>query len=115
MTKILLIDDDPDIQFVVGLLLESRGYQLRIEPDLKRGQQALMDFLPDLILLDNMLPDGKGIDFIQTLAHMNPVINVGMLTAKTGLALPDYPGKLELIKKPFTADNFLFAVNRLLA
>ncbi|HDR05613.1 MAG TPA: response regulator [Candidatus Marinimicrobia bacterium] len=114
MTTILLIDDDPDIQFVVRLLLESRAYKLRIEDSIKNANRALRDFIPDLILLDIMLPDGSGLDFLKVLSHIEPPINVGILSAKLGVELPAYPAKLELIRKPFSPDHFLFAVNRLI-
>jgi CheY-like chemotaxis protein len=85
MTKILVVDDEMDIRFVIGKMLEREGYET-VEAD--SGEQALeilKETEPDLILLDVMMP---GIDGYETCTEIKSQettkeIPVVMLTAKT--------------------------------
>jgi len=85
MSTIMVVDDEPDIRFVIRKMLEKEGFSI-IEAD--SGEQAmelLKDTVPDLILLDVMMPGLNGwetcaeIKASEDLQHV-PVV---MLTAKT--------------------------------
>ena len=102
-TKILLVDDDPNIRQLVNLYLEKEGFEVSMAD---RGDTALKQFQaapPDLMLLDVMLP---GMDGWQVLREARKVSNIPiiMLTAKDetfdkvlGLEL----GADDYIAKPF--------------
>ena len=81
MLKILLVDDDPNIRQLVNLYLEKEGFEVMMAA---RGDEALKLFkesLPNLILLDIMLP---GMDGWQVCREVRKVSNIPiiMLTAK---------------------------------
>lgn len=102
-TKILLVDDDPNIRQLVNLYLQKEGFEVSMAA---RGDEALEKFhaaTPNLILLDVMLP---GMDGWQVLREVRKVSNIPiiMLTAKDetfdkvlGLEL----GADDYIVKPF--------------
>ena len=102
-TKILLVDDDPNIRQLVNLYLEKEGFEVEMAD---RGDTALQIFRqspPNLMLLDVMLP---GMDGWQVLREARKVSNIPiiMLTAKDetfdkvlGLEL----GADDYISKPF--------------
>ena len=102
-TKILLVDDDPNIRQLVNLYLQKEGFEVQMA---ERGDEALDKFRaapPDLMLLDVMLP---GMDGWQVLREARKTSNVPiiMLTAKDetfdkvlGLEL----GADDYIAKPF--------------
>ena len=102
-TKILLVDDDPNIRQLVSLYLTREGFEVE---EAQRGDEALKQFkaaAPSLILLDIMLP---GIDGWQVCREVRKVSNIPiiMLTAKDetfdkvlGLEL----GADDYIAKPF--------------
>ena len=102
-TKILLVDDDPNIRQLVNLYLVKEGFEVEMA---ERGDEALKKVLsspPDLMLLDVMLP---GMDGWQVLRETRKTSNVPiiMLTAKDetfdkvlGLEL----GADDYIAKPF--------------
>ena len=102
-TKILLVDDDPNIRQLVNLYLEKEGFEVTMAD---RGDEALKQFKaapPNLILLDLMLP---GMDGWQVCREVRKVSNIPiiMLTAKDetfdkvlGLEL----GADDYIVKPF--------------
>lgn len=71
--KILLVDDDMDTLRLVGLMLQRQGYEIRAA---NNGPQAITlaeQDLPDLILLDVMMPDGtEGFQFVWKLRNEFP-------------------------------------------
>jgi DNA-binding response OmpR family regulator len=62
-TKILVVDDDPDILEAISLILEAHGYQVVIARDGIDGLNKLKEEKPDLMILDLMMPrlDGFGV------------------------------------------------------
>jgi two-component system alkaline phosphatase synthesis response regulator PhoP len=62
-TKILIVDDDPDILEAINLILEARGYQVVTARDGIEGLNKLKEEKPDLMIMDLMMPrlDGFGV------------------------------------------------------
>ncbi|WP_040213851.1 response regulator transcription factor [Clostridium polynesiense] len=79
--KILVIDDDENICEVIKMYLESSGYETKVGHNGKIAQELFMDYKPDLVLLDVMLPSMDGIDVLKWIRKESetPVV---MLTAK---------------------------------
>jgi len=84
-TKILLVDDEPDILEFIGFNLENEGF--RVEKA-KTGEEAIeiaKQFIPDLIILDVMMPGMDGMETCEKLRKMpnlnNPII--AFLTARS--------------------------------
>ena len=81
MRKILLVEDDKDIQEVNKKMLERRGgYDVCLAMNLAEAREMIPEFNPDIILLDVMLPDGNGLDFLKEL-RQDKDIPVLLLTA----------------------------------
>jgi CheY-like chemotaxis protein len=53
--SILIIDDDPDITDAMSVILENRGYEVRVAHDSDQGWERLKEAKPDLIILDVMM------------------------------------------------------------
>lgn len=107
--KVLVVDDDENICEVIKMYLESSGYSTRLAHDGRSAQEAFLEYKPDLVLLDIMLPHIDGIDVLKWIRreHETPVI---MLTAKgetfdkvLGLEL----GADDYIVKPFEPKELL--------
>jgi CheY-like chemotaxis protein len=83
--KVLIIDDDVDTLKLVGLMLERQGYEIAVASNGTIGLNKAAEILPELILLDVMMPDLDGYEVTKrlrsdpALAHI-PII---MFTAKT--------------------------------
>ncbi len=58
--KILIVEDDGDLAFVIKTALENEGYSIRTAKDGLRALEMAMEETPDLILLDLMLPKMDG-------------------------------------------------------
>lgn len=67
MAKILLIDDDQNLVDIFKTALENAGHTIITAPDGKTGLEKVESDSPDLVLLDQMLPDSKGQDILKTL------------------------------------------------
>lgn len=84
--RILLIEDDKDIQLIVQKTVEELG-ELVIAPTLKQAKQLLQDVRFDLLLLDVVLPDGDGFAFCASLQESQVYRDIPLifLTAKTAV------------------------------
>jgi two-component system KDP operon response regulator KdpE len=114
--KLLLIDDAPDMQKLVGMFLEREGYTVIRASNGKDGLRQLAKGQPDLILLDVMMPE---VDGWETCRRIREVSNVPiiMLTAKAqeldivrGLEL----GADDYITKPFDLSELRARIQSLL-
>lgn len=84
-TSILVIEDEPAIQELVAYTCSTQGYTVRRADTASAGRAAIDRELPDMVLLDWMLPDKSGIELLKDLrAHERTrVMPVIMLTAKS--------------------------------
>ncbi|OPJ61084.1 response regulator transcription factor [Clostridium oryzae] len=116
IAKILVVDDDVNISEVIKMYLESSGYSTKVCNDGKDVQQAFIEYKPDLVLLDIMLPHIDGIDILKWVRKESQV-PVIMLTAKgetfdkvLGLEL----GADDYIVKPFEPKELVARVKAVL-
>lgn len=72
MDKILLIEDDKDIQSINTFFLKSRGYEVRCAYSCEEGLHACRAFEPEVIVLDVNLPDGTGLELCPKLKAVTP-------------------------------------------
>lgn len=80
--RILAVDDDKDILKVVKANLELHDYEVDTAETWEKAQEMLEERIPDLIILDVMLPDGDGMDICRDLRQDFPEMPIVMLTAK---------------------------------
>ena len=120
MSKTVLIaDDEPNIVISLEFLLEQDGYRVLVARDGNEALEAIAREVPDLVLLDIMLPRLSGYDVCQRI-RQNPAwakVRVIMLTARgrevevtKGLAL----GADAYVTKPFSTRDLLDQVRQLL-
>ena len=113
MTKILIIEDEPDMAMGLQDNLELEGYDVLIARDGAEGVLTARQTQPDLILLDVMLPKKSGLDVCRELRAQGFAQPILMLTAR-GQELDKVAG-LELgaddyITKPFGLSELLARV-----
>lgn len=83
--RILIVEDEQPIREMVMFALAGAGYDVREAADAREAQARIAERLPDLILLDWMLPGISGIDFARRLKRdeLTRDLPVIMLTART--------------------------------
>lgn len=79
---VLVIDDDPLFSLVVRRALEGYPHRLCTSPDCRSGVEAVVEKKPNLVLLDNVLPDGLGIDLLRKIHELAPDVPVLFITAR---------------------------------
>lgn len=114
--KVLIVDDDENISEVINMYLKSSGYNTKIATNGKEAQTVYMEYDPDLILLDVMIPVIDGIDLLKWIRKQGEK-SVIMLTAKGDtfdkvLALE--LGADDYIVKPFEPKELLARVKAVL-
>jgi two-component system response regulator ResD len=102
--RVLVVDDDPNLGEVVGRYLAKEGFTVELAADGRTGLERALVWLPDLVVLDLMLPGLDGIEVFRRLRRVAP-IPVVMLTARgreedrvAGLEL----GADDYVAKPFS-------------
>lgn len=81
MKKILIVDDEEDICYFLSRNLSKRGFMTTTSYSLEEAQKQLAIIRPDILLLDNHLPDGRGIDFVNKISYKYPDLKIIMITA----------------------------------
>ena len=115
--EILVIDDNPDIRFLVCNILEEQSFKVRTAANYDQAVIEINKRLPDLAILDIKLdkPDKDGIDLLKLITKKNkntPVIMIsGHATVKVAVEAIRL-GAYEFIEKPFTKEKIINYVNR---
>jgi len=117
MTRILIVEDEPNM--VAGLRdnFEFEGYEVITAPDGVAGLERALKEAPDLVVLDVMMPRMSGLDVCKQLKAKRPSVPVIMLTARgqevdkvVGLEL----GADDYVTKPFSIRELLARVKAVL-
>jgi DNA-binding response OmpR family regulator len=99
---ILVVEDEPAIQELVAFACGNAGFAVRRAGDARSARAEVQRELPDLVVLDWMLPDRSGIDLLRELrgAERTRALPVIMLTAR-GCALDSTPVPTTTWSSPF--------------
>jgi len=117
--KILIVEDEAAIRELIAYNLQQAGYESICAEDAEKAMAIIHDVLPDLILLDWLLPNMTGIDFARILRRneRTRLVPIIMLTARTQEA--DKVAGLEIgaddyMTKPFSPRELIARINAVL-
>ena len=115
--KVLIIDDETDICYLLSTLLKQKNLDTDYVNTLTDAALALKKTTPEIIFLDNHLPDGLGMNFIEYIKNHYPTVKIVMITAHDTAA--DRQRALKegadyFISKPFTRDVIYKTVEQLM-
>ncbi|MEJ2569517.1 MAG: response regulator [Anaerolineales bacterium] len=113
--KILVLDDEAGIRRACRRALEPQGYRIETVGTIEEFSRRLDEESFDLVLLDLMLPDGRGIDLLPLLKERDEDIVCVIITgyATVELAVDAIKqGAYDFISKPFTTDQLLMTVEQ---
>ena len=120
MQSILIADDDQTVVMSLQYLLEQAGFQVVVAHDGQEALDAMRRHVPDLLLLDVMMPRLSGYDVCErirespTWRHVRILMLTAMggeIEARKGLAL----GADDYMTKPFATQELLSRIKRLLS
>lgn len=115
--KALIVDDEVDICFLLSGILRQKQLKPSFVNNLAGAKESLQHETPSILFLDNHLPDGFGLDFIQYVKSNYPEVKIVMITAHDGLVerkKAQAEGADLFISKPFTREVIDYAIKKLL-
>lgn len=109
MTRILVVDDEPQLLRALRITLRARGYEVEIASDGKSALAAAADKHPELIVLDLGLPDLDGIEVIEGLRpwFTGPIVVLSARQDSDDKVLALDAGADDYVAKPFGMDELL--------
>ena len=117
LKEILVIDDNPDIRFLICNILEEQNFKVRSAANYDQAILEINNRLPDLAIVDIKLdkPDKDGIDLLKLINKKNKLTPVIMISghATVQIAIEAIRlGAYEFIEKPFSKEKIVNYVNR---
>ena len=114
--KLLVVEDEGQIGLVLNMILSDRNFDLDYVSSLLDAQEYLEKNKPSLVILDNKLPDGFGVDFISYIKKKYPSIKIIMISGfSTARDVALENGADMFLEKPFSMDNVNEAIDSVLA
>lgn len=112
LKKVLIIEDEGDMCLLLNILLNGKEMELDHVKTLAKAEEYLQKEQPAVVLLDNKLPDGFGVDFIAHIKSKYPHIKIIMISGYDGaakdVALDN--GADMYLEKPFTRDQLVTSI-----
>ncbi len=100
--KVLIIDDEIDLCILLKNFFTRQHFEVVISHKLADGLKEALDFSPDIIFLDNNLPDSQGWTKAEYLLSVLPTTDIFLISAyKNVPSLPDDP-RITIIEKPLS-------------
>ena len=112
--KVLVIEDEGEIGLLLNIILNENDFELDYVKDLSSADECLQKEQPSVIILDNKLPDGFGVDFISYIKKKYAAIKIIMISgfaSARDVALAN--GADMFFEKPFSKDELNNSLNKL--
>lgn len=116
--RVLVVDDDAEVRALLDELLTRHGYTTRSVGDAAKAFWALMEDVPDVVLLDIALPGFSGVEIIPALRFANRDVKIIMISGLTDVGLAKLAlaqGAFDYITKPIDLDYLLQSLEIALA
>jgi two-component system OmpR family response regulator len=81
MMKILIIDDEIDYSMILKNFFSRKNYEVHVSYLLEEGLEKIDLVNPDILFLDNNLPDGKGWTHVEEIVEKNPHLRIYLVSA----------------------------------
>lgn len=110
MKRILVVDDDPELQQVLALMLDEHGYQVQIAGNGDEAIEEIRRGVPDLMLIDLVMPGRDGFSVMRELARRGIRVPTIVMTAMGGITERLYAeelGALDYVAKPFQVNDLI--------
>jgi two-component system, OmpR family, response regulator len=112
--KILIVEDEGEMCLLLNILLDAKEMELDHVKFLSNAVEYLQKEKPAVVLLDNKLPDGYGVDFISYIKANSPDTKVIMISGFDSSArdVAMQNGADDYIEKPFTRVQLFESIRR---
>ncbi len=119
MSRVLVVEDDPDISRALTIRLEAAGYDVAHAYDAVLAMDAARKFDPQLVILDVMMPGGSGLDIAQRMQEVDETREIPFLflTASRDPRLrasAEAMGAAGFFEKPFESAEILSTIGQVI-
>lgn len=110
--RVLIVEDEGDMCLLLNIILTGKNLELDHVKNLKDAADYLLQEQPSVVILDNKLPDGFGIDYIPTIKKKYPSLKVIMISGFDGAAkdVALENGADAFLEKPFKKEQLYNAI-----
>lgn len=115
--RIIIFDDDEDILSICTYILEEQGWDVKTFTNCNNIVDKVSDVAPDVILMDNWIPDEGGIIATQALKNHDTLKNIPVIyfSANSDIQLlADHAGAESYLAKPFDLEELERVINNVL-
>ena len=109
--KIVIIDDEPDLCFLLSTMLISQGYSVSYFHTLHTGLAAIADIKPEWVIIDNNLPDGLGWEQTGEILKVNENIHIIKISANPDSPRTDNRFNIHYLIKPIKVQSIVELIN----
>jgi two-component system OmpR family response regulator len=115
-SKVLIVEDEGDMCLLLNIMLTGEEMELEHVKSIAAAKQYLNTEKPSVVILDNKLPDGMGVDFISFIKKNYPDIRIVMISGYSPAAkdIAFDNGADKFLEKPFTKESLYKSVKELL-
>src|SRR2546423_9347528 len=82
--KVLIVDDEHDICFLLGRMFRKQNYIVAIANTLTDGLAQLIEIKPSILFIDVHLPDGSSLDVLKNIRKEHPHVKIVVMSANDG-------------------------------
>ena len=114
--KLLIVEDEGDMCLLLNIMLQEKSIELDHAKTLAAAQKYLKAENPSVVILDNKLPDGLGVDFVSYIKKNYPTIKIVMISGYTPAAkdIAMQNGADIFLEKPFTREQLYNSIKHFL-
>jgi len=114
-TRVLVVDDEPDVRMLMSTALEDSGFDVVVAKDVPTAKKLLLSEIPDIVVTDLMMPEESGFSLISYLKDNaatkgTPIIVTSVMESENEVA---QQGATAFLPKPFTADELVDLITQL--
>ena len=112
--RILVVEDEGEMALLLNIILNETDFQLDYVNNLLSAEEYLQQQEPSIVVLDNKLPDGYGVDFISYMRKKYPSVKIVMISGFSSardVALEN--GADKFFEKPFSRQQLCDSISEL--
>jgi CheY-like chemotaxis protein len=115
--KILIVDDNQELAYLIKWMLEDEGFEVRSAKDGEDGYSAYLLFNPDVVLTDIQMPEKNGLELMGYIRCLNPTVKTIYMSgdlARYSLPLEEERRKYHVgvLEKPFSRHELMSLISQ---
>lgn len=116
--KILVVEDNEGLAFIIQMILEAQGHQVRTARDGRDGYLTYLLFTPDLVITDIQMPEVNGLEMIRTIRMHDPKVRTIYLSGelcrfRSPLEDEQKAYGINFLRKPFSGIELIRLVSKI--